>query len=220
MYPHYAKATFKSVIDKTKNIVDKLKKDINLKIIPPFYDHPAYLGAIVATAERYLSWDFDHILFSYHGIPEKHIKNTDPTGDHCLVAKKCCITPSPAHNTCYRHQALITTSAIAKMLKIPREKYSVAFKNKFSSNGWLQPYTLEEISRLANDGIKKLLVICPSFVADCRETLQEIGIRGKTIFLENGGEELRMIRCLNENPAWIDALNEFCTKTTVNFYSD
>lgn len=217
MYPQYARATFGAAIDKSQEVLKQISPDSELKVIPPFYNHPAYLQAMVTQAAPYLRWNFDHLLFSFQGVPEKHIKLTDPTGKHCLKVKKCCATPSPAHETCYRHQTLLLTSTLAKLIKLPREKYSIAFKTKFENHAWLKPYTLPEIERLAKSGVKKLLVIAPSFVADCKETLAELGIRGKAAFLKAGGEEFRLIRSLNDNPHWIGALNEFITDNTPDF---
>ncbi len=209
LFPHYAMSTYESVLEKTKEVLSKINFNIRLKLMPPFYNHPAYLEALVSNAQYYLSWNFDYLLFSYHGIPIRHIRKTDPTGNHCLKVRKCCTTPSPAHQTCYRHQVLITTGTLAKMLRLPREKYSVSFQSRLGSDSWLKPYTNEEIVRLAQSGVKRLLVMCPAFITDCIETLEEIGIRSRALFLENGGEEMRIIACLNDHPDWIAALKEF-----------
>ncbi len=210
LYPHYAMSTFESVFVKTMVELKKMKSDATLRIVSPFYDDPAYINALLASAADYLAADFDYILFSYHGVPERHLRKTDPTGSHCLASPQCCSTPSPAHETCYRHQVFETTAKFAEAAKIPSDKYSVAFQSRLGRNPWLTPYTDFELRRLAGSGVKKLLVICPSFISDCLETLEEIGIRGKESFLEAGGEDFQLIPCLNDHPSWIEALRGYC----------
>ncbi len=206
LYPHYAMSTIESVVVKAEEELAKLKTNIKMKSLEPFYDHDSYIKALVGTAEDFLEKEYDYLLFSYHGVPERHLRKTDPTGTHCLSSPDCCSTPSPAHATCYRHQAYQTTAAFAKAANLPNERYSVAFQSRLGRDPWLTPYTDHEIRRLAESGVRKLGVICPSFVSDCLETLEEIGIRGKEAFLESGGEAFELIPCLNDNPAWIETL--------------
>jgi ferrochelatase len=210
LYPHYAISTFESVVEKTKEELAKLNTSIKLEIIPPFYKEDNYINALLTSAEKYLREDYDFLLFSYHGLPERHIIKSDPTGSHCLSSLDCCKIESPAHATCYRHQVLETTKAFVKKANIPESKYAVAFQSRLGRQPWLHPYTDLEIKRLAESGIKKLSVICPSFVSDCLETLEEIGIRGKEIFLNNGGKEFTLIPCLNDSPEWIQTLKKYC----------
>jgi ferrochelatase len=176
----------------------------------PYYQDLSYIRALAGSARQYLEKGYDHVLVSYHGLPERHLKKTDPTGTHCLVADNCCYTPSPAHATCYRAQVLATTAAFVAEAGIPPERYSVAFQSRLGKAPWLEPFTDREIVRLASKGVKKLLVICPSFVTDCLETLEEIGIRGRALFREAGGRELVLIPCLNDHPLWIEALAAWC----------
>ncbi|MGD9900248.1 MAG: ferrochelatase [Calditrichaceae bacterium] len=206
LYPHYAMSTYETVVAAVKKHLARMNPAVSLKIVPPFYKESHYIDALAASAESHLKWDYDHLLFSYHGLPERHLKKTDPTGNHCLVNENCCSVPSPAHDTCYRAQVFKTTEELVKKSGIPLNKYSVSFQSRLGRDAWLGPFTSEEIVRLANEGVKKLLVICPAFVSDCLETLEEIGLRGKEAFLEAGGEEFRVIPCLNDHPKWIDAL--------------
>jgi ferrochelatase len=134
------------------------------------------------------------------------LRKSDPTGGHCLASPDCCQTPSPAHARCYRAQCLYTARAFAVRAGIPPEKYSVSFQSRLGREPWLKPYTDHELVRLAGAGVKKIAVICPAFVADCLETLEEIGLRERASFLAAGGRELALIPCLNEHPLWIDAL--------------
>lgn len=210
LYPHYAMATYETVVVEVKRVLKKLKANVKLTIQPPFYDDPRYIKALVENSKEYLQEGYDHLLFSYHGVPERHCKKADPTGKHCLQVENCCNVPSPAHATCYRHQVFRTTEELVKLAGIPQDKHSVAFQSRLGVDAWLKPFTAEEIERLAKSGVKKLLVICPAFVSDCLETLEEIGLRGKESFLENGGEEFQLIPCLNEHPLWIEHLAEMC----------
>jgi ferrochelatase len=148
----------------------------------------------------------DHLLFSYHGLPARHMRKADPTGSHCLASVDCCTTPSPAHATCYRAQVLATTRAFAQRAGLDPARYSVSFQSRLAGEPWLEPFTDVEFQRLAAAGVKRLLVICPAFVTDCLETLEEIAIRGKEIFLAAGGESFEQIPCLNDQAPYIDFL--------------
>ena len=178
---------------------------------PPYYDQPDYVAALVASAKDYLK-DYDHLLFSYHGIPERHLHKSDPTGCHCLKVQNCCEVASPAHATCYRAQCFATTRAFVKLAGVPEEKYSVSFQSRLGKDPWLKPYTDYELARLPNEGKKRVLVICPAFVSDCLETIEEIGMRGCEQFMAGNGKEFTRIPCLNEHPAWIAALEKMAGK--------
>jgi ferrochelatase len=211
MYPHYAMSTNETCVEETRRQLVHLAPGVELKVQPPFYHDPRYMEALLASAKDYLDWDFDHLLFSYHGLPVRHLKKTDPTRAHCMQVEDCCAVASPAHQTCYRHQVLHTSHTFAEWACIPKEKYSVAFQSRLGRDTWMQPYTAQELERLAQSGVKKLLVITPAFVTDCLETLEEIGIRGKEAFLAAGGEAFRLIPCMNTHPQWIAALKTWIT---------
>ena len=136
------------------------------------------------------------------------MRKADPTGRHCLASENCCQTPSPAHATCYRAQCFKTVAAFVKQAGVPEGKYSIAFQSRLGRDPWLKPYTDFELPRLAQKGVRKLLVICPAFVSDCLETLEEIGMRGRETFLEAGGTQSTLIPCLNEHPLWLEALEK------------
>ena len=180
-----------------------------------FFDQPEYIAALVASAREYLDQAFDHLLFSFHGLPERHLRKSDPTGSHCLSAADCCEKASPAHATCYRAQCFKTVAAFVQQAGVPREKYSVAFQSRLGRTPWLRPYTDHELVELPARGIRRLLVICPAFVSDCLETIEEIGLRGRATFFSAGGQELRLIPCLNEHPLWIEALEKMVARETV-----
>lgn len=204
LFPHYAMSSFETAVEHVRDHHRRQGLTSNLHVVPPYFEHPAYLEALVASAQPYLAQPHDYVLLSFHGIPERHLRKSDPTGCHCLKTPDCCQTPSPAHATCYRAQCLRTAAAFAQRTGIPR--HSVSFQSRLGRDPWLKPYTDLELTRLAKEGIQRLLVLCPAFVSDCLETLEEIGIRGKESFLEAGGQSLTLIPCLNRHPRWIDAL--------------
>ncbi|HXD79558.1 MAG TPA: ferrochelatase [Puia sp.] len=208
LYPHYAMASFETAVEHAKAIHRKNRYKFRLSFIKPFYDEPRYIRALAAQVSPYLGADYDHVLFSYHGVPARHIRKTDPTGSHCLCSADCCERPSPAHATCYRHQCLATTREIVRFLGIPEGKYSNSFQSRLGK-GWLEPFTDVRLEEMPKEGIKKLLIISPAFVSDCLETLEEIAIRGKESFLKAGGESYTMIPCLNAEPQWVDALADW-----------
>ena len=208
LFPHYAMSTTESVVEETKAVLARLKPGMPLRVLPPFYDNPLYLDALIASAEPYLAQGYDHLLFSYHGLPERHLRKTDPTGTHCLRVAGCCTLPSPAHTTCYRHQVLTTTEWFVRRVGVPADKYSVAFQSRLGRDTWLQPTTAGELVRLAQAGVQRLLVLCPAFVADCLETLEEIGQVGRETFLAAGGQSFTLIPALNDQPHWVTALKQ------------
>lgn len=211
LFPHYAMSSYETAVVKVRETVER-KGNVKLSVIEPYYDHPAFISALVASAEPYLAEPYDHLLFSFHGLPERHMRKADPTGHHCLTSPNCCEVPSPAHKTCYRAQCFKTVRDFAKLAALDPKKYSVSFQSRLGREPWLHPYTDMEFERLAKEGVKKLLVICPAFVADCLETLEEIQIRGRETFLHAGGETLRQIPCLNLHPKWVEAVIEMLPK--------
>ena len=206
LFPHYAMSSFETAVERVKEVTAQLAPGTKVVVQPPFYNHPPYISALVASAQPFLAKGYDHLLFSFHGLPERQLRKSDPTGCHCLHSADCCQVHSPAHNTCYRAQCFSTVAAFVKQAAIPGEKYSVAFQSRLGRDPWLKPYTDFELERFAAQGIKKLLVICPAFVSDCLETLEEIGIRGRESFIKAGGTDLTQIPCLNEHPLWLEAL--------------
>lgn len=206
LFPHYALSSYETAVEHTLRACQRLGLDMELTVQPPFYEHPDYVEALVSAARPYLEGPWDHLLFSYHGVPERHLRKSDPTRRHCLRSRDCCDRPSPAHTRCYRHQCLRTMAAFVQRAGIPPERCSVAFQSRLGKDVWIGPYTDQELERLAREGVRRLRVICPAFVTDCLETLEEIGLRGRETFLEAGGEDFRLIPCLNDHPAWIRAL--------------
>jgi protoporphyrin/coproporphyrin ferrochelatase len=203
LFPHYAMSSFETAVEEVKRLAPQagIKR---ISVLPPFFEDPDYIGALVASARSYLEQPYDHLLFSFHGLPERHLRKSDPTGSHCLATPDCCTKPSSAHATCYRAQAFRTVKAFVEKTGV--KNYSIAFQSRLGRDPWLKPYTDFEVERFAKEGIKKLLVMCPAFVSDCLETMEEIGMRAKESFVGAGGHELTLIPCLNEHPLWIEAL--------------
>jgi len=208
LFPHFAMSSFETAVVRAREVAARLAPEMRLRIAEPFFNDPGYIAALAASAENYLRAGYDHLLFSFHGLPERHLCKADPTGGHCLATPDCCKTPSPAHSTCYRAQCFATVQAFVEAAGVPANKYSVSFQSRLGRDPWLKPYTDFEFARLAGTGVKKLLVICPAFVSDCLETLEEISIRGREIFFEAGGTGFELIPCLNEHPRWLDALEK------------
>ena len=205
LYPHYAMSSYETAVEYAKEIYQKKKYSFKLTFVPPFYDDAAYLHALAENIRPFLDASWDHILFSYHGVPARHLIKSDITGNHCLQSPDCCEVASPAHEYCYRHQAIFTTKRVTEILNIPETKYSISFQSRLGK-GWLTPFTDVRLQQMPSEGIKKLIIICPAFVSDCLETLEEIAIRGKESFMQAGGESYRMISCLNSNELWVEAL--------------
>lgn len=205
LYPHYAMSSYETAVEYAKELYKKANYRFKISVVKPFFEEKHYLDAMAENMRPYLEQDYDQLLFSYHGIPERHIKKSDTTGHHCLKTADCCNIPSAAHAHCYRHQVFTTTHRLAEKLNIPKDKYSISFQSRLGK-GWLQPFTDIRLEEMPKEGIKKILVICPAFVSDCLETLEEIDERGKESFIQAGGESFTMIPCLNIHPLWINAI--------------
>jgi len=206
LYPHYAMSSYETAIVKAMDEINTHAPQIKTSILQPFYQDPDYIEALVDSARPHMEEDDDLLLFSYHGIPERHVKLTDPSHAHCLSRPDCCDTPHPCHATCYRHQCLATTKAFLKHSGVDENKIAISFQSRLLKAPWLGPYTDFELKRFGKEGIKKIKVICPSFVTDCLETLEEIGMRGAEEFASTGGQSLTLIPCMNDHPSWINFL--------------
>jgi ferrochelatase len=206
MYPHYAMSSYETAVEYAKEQHKNGGYKFKLTTIKPYYDDEAYLNALCESIKPFLNSDYDQILFSYHGVPERHILKGDITGQHCLKVPNCCDVPSEAHKYCYRHQCWTTTKLVTEKLNIPKEKWGFSFQSRLGKDPWLQPYTAVRLAELPKEGVKKILVVCPAFVSDCLETLEEIAGEGKEIFMHNGGVSFEMIPCLNVHPLWVGAI--------------
>lgn len=212
LYPHYADSTVKTTVEEAKDVIKRHNLALKLKVMQPFYQEQEYIDALLASTAPWINGgdDFDHLLFSYHGLPELHLTKADPTGGHCLQRPDCCQVASPAHATCYRHQVLRTTECFVEKAGLKPEQYSVAFQSRLGRAKWLEPSTVQTLEELAQSGVKKLLVMCPAFVTDCLETLEEIELQGSEIFEQAGGDSLTLIPCLNNHEQWVSVVSKWC----------
>ncbi|MGA9452026.1 MAG: ferrochelatase [Verrucomicrobiia bacterium] len=206
LFPHYAMSSYETAVERVKQVAGWVSPRMRIEVQPPYGDTPDYIAALAAGAKNHLEAGYDHLLFSFHGVPVRHLRKSDPTGHHCLNTLNCCNVDSPAQATCYRAQCFKTVAAFVKEAGVPAGKYSVSFQSRLGRDVWLMPYTDVVLAELPKRGIEKLLVICPAFVSDCLETLEEIGLRGRATFLSAGGKEFALIPCLNEHPRWLVAL--------------
>lgn len=207
LYPQYAMSSFETVVVKTMEDKDAFFPEMKLTTLPAFYKNKEYIKVLSESiADGLKDFDYDHILFSYHGIPERHIKKSDPTKFHCKIDGSCCSTNSVAHHTCYRHQCFDVTEKVKAYLGLPEDKVSLSFQSRLPNDPWLKPYTDFEFERFPKEGKKKLAVITPAFVSDCLETLEEIAMEGKHQFQEAGGEDYKHIPCLNDRDDWVQVM--------------
>ena len=205
-YPHYAMSSWETVEVKVRAEVARRAPGLRLETVPPFFADADYIEALRATMEPALTRPFDHLLFSYHGIPVRHLRKADSSRAHCTRVPDCCHACHPAHATCYRAQVIRTTELLARRTGLDPARYSISFQSRLVGEPWLEPYTDRELQRLAAAGCKRLLVVTPAFTADCLETLEEIRITGRQTFLRAGGESFEHIPCLNDHPAYLGFL--------------
>jgi ferrochelatase len=207
LYPHYAMSSYETAVEYAKEQHKKGGYPFKLNFIKPFYKEDEYINALTESIRPFVEDnDYDQVLFSYHGIPERHILKCDPTKTHCLKVDNCCEVPSEAHAYCYRHQCWTTTNLVADALNIPKEKRGFSFQSRLGRDPWLKPYTAIRLAELPKEGIKKVVVVCPAFVSDCLETIEEMGQEGREIFLHAGGEKFELVPCMNVHPLWVAAL--------------
>lgn len=206
MFPHYASASSGSVLDKVMELVRRWPTIPNISFISSFHDNELMISAFAENGKKHQPENYDHILFSFHGLPQRQLKKSDHSGEHCLKVANCCATFSEKNKFCYSAQCHDTASLIAEELEIGKENYTVCFQSRLGKDPWVQPYTSEVIKELAAKGAKKLLVFCPAFVADCLETVYEVTVEYGDEFRAIGGEKVQLVESLNDHPKWIEAL--------------
>ena len=204
LYPHYAMATTLTTIKEVKRVAKDM--DLNLKFIESFFKEPAYINSLSKKITSYLKDETDYLLFSYHGIPERHILKTDLTKSHCLNTPDCCNKESASKPFCYKAQVLETSKLCAKEIGLESDQWGVSFQSRLGP-GWLKPFSDIELAELPKKGKKNIAVVCPAFVADNLETLEEMDIRGRETFLDSGGNSFTYVPCLNDDDSWIDFLS-------------
>lgn len=210
LYPQFAMATTETINVLANQLQQKHFPKMQLTSLPAFYNHPDYVNVLARSiGEKLDGLDYEHLLFSYHGVPERHIRKSDITKSHCKMDGKCCDTPSKAHQFCYKHQCVQTTKNVANKLGLKEGTYSTSFQSRLGFDPWLQPYTDRTIERFGKEGMKKMAIVTPAFVSDCLETLEEIAMEGEEIFHEVGGKEFTVIPCLNDRDDWAKVMSRW-----------
>jgi ferrochelatase len=210
LYPQYAMSSFTTVVEKVKTEAKKLNQNIKLDFIEPFYNEPNFvkLWSDKIKLEKEKS-GAEYVLFSYHSIPVNHLVKSDCTGEHCTKVDNCCEIKSKAHETCYKHQCIETTKAIVENLDLQKNEFEIAYQSKLGRKEWLTPATANRIDELPKEGKKNIMVVVPSFVSDCLETIEEIGMEGRECFMEYGGEKYHRVDCLNSDDNWAELLADW-----------
>ena len=210
LYPQFAMATTETILVLAEEVRLQNHPQVSFTVLPPFYNHPDYIRVLSESIQENLKGkEWEHLLFSYHGIPERHIRKSDVTKSHCKIDKSCCQTSSRAHQYCYRHQCYETTRQVAEYLELKEGTFSTSFQSRLGLDPWLRPYTDKTVAKFAKKGVKKMAIATPAFVSDCLETLEEIGMEAAEDFEEKGGEKLFVIPCINDRPDWVNVMSRW-----------
>jgi len=213
LYPQVASASTGTVLEKVYAEAGHEWNIPDLITIPAFFDDPGFIAAWEAVGRPVLeSMTFDHVLFSFHGLPERQIRKADESGSHCLTHPTCCNAIQFVNRNCYRAQCFATAGHIATALGLPADRYTVSFQSRLGLDPWIKPYTDHLLRGFPEKGVKRLVVFCPAFVADCLETLEEIGLRGRDTFLAAGGKAFAMVPSLNTHPRWVETVVDLVRK--------
>ena len=210
LYPQFAMATTETILVLAEELREKFFPKVKFTSLPAFYKHPDYIRVLAnSISEGLQGKNWEHLLFSYHGVPERHIRKSDITKSHCKINGECCVTPSKAHEFCYRHQCYETTRLVAEYLELKEGTFSTSFQSRLGVDPWLQPYTDRTVANFAKSGVKQLAIATPAFVSDCLETLEEIGMEAAEDFEEKGGDHLEVIPCINDREEWINVMSRW-----------
>ena len=206
LYPHNAMATTITTELETRIVANKVSDDFELIFTKPFYDNEIYINAMSNSIKPYIENDtFDKIIFSYHGIPKRQAKKTDETGNHCFSTRECCEVAGDGSKDCYRSHTRIASMLTAEKLGLSEDQWEIAYQSRIGP-GWLTPFTDKRLSELPKEGKDNIAILCPSFISDCLETLEEIDIRGRETFFTAGGRNMTYIPCLNDSEETINLL--------------
>ena len=212
LYPQYSLAATESSIKLFHKLLKKMKWEISVHIVPPFYEHPLYIQELARTARLLLEQQpFDHVLFSFHGLPERQLRKTPHTPGECLSGPDCCARIHAGNQNCYRAQCFRTAHRAAQALGLSQDRYTVCFQSRLGVTPWIKPYTDELYTELPKRGLKRVIVLSPAFVADCLETLEELQIRGAEDFVARGGEWMKLVPSLNSGHEWAQAVATLAT---------
>lgn len=207
LYPQYASSSTGSTLEAVYKAVAERWNTPWVQVVPPYYDDPGFIDAFAAVGQPVLdAFKPDHILMSFHGLPERHMRKSDDAGGtHCLVRADCCATITAANRNCYRAQCFATAARLAERLGLKADEYTICFQSRLGRTPWIRPYTDEVLEEMGKRGKKRLAVFCPAFTADCLETLEEIGMRAQEEFQAAGGQVVKLVPSLNSHPRWVQA---------------
>ena len=210
LYPQFAMATTETILVLAESLRQESFPQMEFTTLPSFYNHPDYVRVLSQSIQESLQdKQWEHLIFSYHGVPERHIRKSDITKSHCKIDGQCCQTASPTHQYCYRHQCFETTRLVAEYLDLASDRYTTTFQSRLGLDPWLQPYTDKTVAKMAKSGVKKMAIVTPAFVSDCLETLEEIGMEAVEDFEEKGGEHLHVIPCINDREDWVNVMSRW-----------
>jgi ferrochelatase len=205
-YPHFAMSSWETVVARVEEALCERAPYVRLSCMKPFYADEDYIEALHEVAAPYLAEPHDHVLFSYHGVPVRHLRKYGCTHGRAAQADDCCPVWTESHSHCYRSQVYATTRRFAVRAGLEESRYSVSFQSRLAGEPWCAPFTDEVLGTLPRAGVKRLLVLCPAFVSDCLETLEEISGEGRDAFLRAGGKSFVQIPCLNDQAPYIEFL--------------
>ena len=216
LFPQHSSAAWGSAVEKVMEEASVFWNVPSIQVVPPFYDHPAFLASFAEQTKRvHEHFAPDFTLMSFHGLPERHVTKSDESdGTHCL-GDGCCDTIVAANRNCYRAQCFATARGIARLVGLDESQYEVTFQSRLGRDPWIKPYTDLRVPALARKGVKRLAVLSPAFVADCLETLEEIAIRARQDFIDHGGQELRLVPSLNSDDHWVEAAAQIAREGTM-----
>ena len=220
LYPQFAMATTETILVLAEKIKNEFFPQMTFTSLPSFYNHPDYIRVLSnSIQEELIGKNWEHIIFSYHGVPERHIRKSDITKSHCKMDGVCCFKESPAHSYCYKHQCEKTTLEVARYLELKEGSYSTTFQSRVSILGsWLKPYTDKTVSSFAEKGYKEIAIVTPAFISDCLETLEEIGMEAAEDFEEKGGKKLHVIPCINDRDDWVKVLSRWIDEWAIESF--
>ncbi len=205
LYPQYAESSTRSSREECEKVAKRLGLRAKLTFVKDYFEHPKFIECFADIVAPILETEKpDHLLMSFHGLPERHVKRVG--GAHCLSSNACCDSITPSNRDCYRAQSFATARALATKLGLQTSQYSVAFQSRLGRTPWIPPFTDEKLAAFPGEGIRNLAVVCPSFTTDCLETIEEIGIRGAESFSGSGGAQYVAIPCLNAREPWAEAV--------------
>jgi ferrochelatase len=206
LFPQYSSSATGSAIERVMELAAPRWNTPYLQVVPPFFDHPAYLDVRAAVTRPYLADEPERVFMSFHGLPVRQIRKSDPSGRHCLASEDCCATIGPHNQYCYRAQCFATAHRLAERLGLPAERVSVCFQSRLGRTEWMRPYTDEVLAAEARRGVRRAIILSPAFVADCLETIEELGIRGVETWRANGGESLTLVPAVNADDRFVEAV--------------